>query len=161
MNDRAWELLREGTDLLRQGKVREALPLLEEAHEIDKVQPDVALNLGSAYILAGKFSKAVPILEALRAREPANAMVWTNLGAAYLGNPVLATDEQQRAAIDAFKRALEIDPVAPSVAYNIGLIYRDRGEREKAIQWFGRALESNPRDQHARHVLRRLIDEEE
>ncbi|NIP52669.1 MAG: tetratricopeptide repeat protein, partial [Aliifodinibius sp.] len=91
-----------------------------------------------------KFRKAVPILETLSEYEPDNAMVWTNLGAAYLGNPVLAMDKQQLKAIAAFEQALEIDPIAPNVAYNIGLIYRDRQEHEEAIYWFRQAIKANP-----------------
>jgi predicted Zn-dependent protease len=123
------------------------------------MRPDhsaVAINLGGAYILGGQFQRAVPVLEAVVEREPDNAMVWTNLGAAYLGNPVLATTEQQDRAIVAFERALECDPAAPHVAYNIGLIYRDREDRERAIYWFTRALRADPLDADARRILERL-----
>jgi tetratricopeptide (TPR) repeat protein len=98
----------------------------------------------------------VPILEKAIAHESGNAMVWTNLGAAYLGNPALATAEQQDKAIVAFERALACDPAAPHVAYNIGLIYRDRDDRERAIHWFTRALQANPLDPDARRILERL-----
>jgi tetratricopeptide (TPR) repeat protein len=42
------------------------------------------------------------------------------------------------------------------VAYNLGLIYRDRKEYEVAKRWFSRALESNPKDRHAQMLLERL-----
>lgn len=83
-------------------------------------------------------------------------MIWINLGAAYLGNPILADDAQQRAALAAFERAAEINPVAHSVHYNMGLIYRDRGEIVQAIRCFERAVQANPLDQDARRVLARL-----
>jgi len=159
--ERLHHVLRAGTALLQQGKAAAALPYLKEAHKIDPENFDAAFNLSGALILAGKFSKAVPILERLGEQEPNNAMVWTNLGAAYLGNPVLAVDRHQQKAISAFKRALEIDPEATSVAYNIGLIYRDRDEVEKAVYWFREALKSDPRDQDARRILARLTAEEE
>lgn len=154
----AW--LYEGTRLLNSGNAGEALPLLEEAYAADPDNFDVALNVSGAYILTRKFRKAVPLLEKLSQEHPENAQVWTNLGAAYLGNPVLATDEQQRQAIAAFKRALAVNPVAYSVAYNIGLIYRDRQETEAAKKWFRLAIQHNPRDQHARNQLRRLEEDE-
>lgn len=149
-------LFRQGTQLLHQGQAVEATPLLEQAHQLDAGHIDAAINLSGAYILTGKFKWAVPLLEELSERAPDNAMVWTNLGAAYLGNPVLAASEQQDKAIAAFERALEINPVAPNVAYNIGLIYRDRGDREEAITWFKRAVQANPADQDAHNNLRRL-----
>jgi tetratricopeptide (TPR) repeat protein len=154
--DRTLHLLRAGTGLLRQGKSEEALPFLEEAFRLDPDNPDVALNLSGAYILQSKFRKAVHLLEQLSEETPDNPMVWTNLGAAYLGNRALAVSKHQMKAVEAFKRALELDPVAPNVAYNIGLIYKDRDETEKAIQWFRKALQANPRDEDAKMLISQL-----
>jgi tetratricopeptide (TPR) repeat protein len=147
-----------GVRLLREGNVGDAIPLLKQAHAIGPRDYDVALNLSAAYILAGKFRSATPILEELKVRFPDRPQVWTNLGAAYLGNPVLADDDRQLRAIDAFKRALALDPIAHSVAYNIGLVYRDRREYEQAGYWFGQAVEHDPDDQHARRQLQRILE---
>ncbi|HIP71123.1 MAG TPA: tetratricopeptide repeat protein [Anaerolineae bacterium] len=152
-------LLKRGTDLLRAGKTAAALPLLEKAYKIDPENADAALNLSGAYILSKRFREAVPILEKLSERDPDNAMVWTNLGAAYLGNPVLANDAEQMKAVAAFKQALAVNPAAPHVAYNIGLIYRDRQDNEAAIHWFRKALQANPRDKDARRLITRLEKE--
>ncbi|MEW5987420.1 MAG: tetratricopeptide repeat protein [Chloroflexota bacterium] len=145
-----------GTELLREGRAAEAIPLLERAHGLDGEHVDAALNLSAAYILGGRFRQAVAKLEALSQAAPDNVMVWTNLGAAYLGNPVLATGEMQLRAIAAFEKALAINPIAPNVAYNIGLIYLDRQEREQAVAWFERALQANPHDRDAQRRLGRL-----
>jgi tetratricopeptide (TPR) repeat protein len=149
-------LYRHGTALLHQGEAVKATPWLEKAHALNPGHLDAAINLSGAYILAGKFKWAVPLLEELSRRAPDNAMVWTNLGAAYLGNPILATEEQQLAAIAAFRRALDADPIAPNVAYNLGLIYRDRRETEAARHWFQQAIKANPQDRDARRNLERL-----
>lgn len=149
-------LFREGTRLLQAGKAEKARRRLEQAHALQPDHVDAALNLSGALILTRKFRRAVPLLEGLVKAQPENPMVWTNLGAAYLGNPVLASDKMQREAIKAFERALALDPAAPNVAYNIGLIYRDRQEVERAIHWFQRALQTNPSDRDARRILGRL-----
>jgi tetratricopeptide (TPR) repeat protein len=149
-------LFKRGTELLHRGKAQKATPLLEQAHKLDPSHVDAAVNLSGAYILTKKFKKAVAILEPISRQMPDDAMIWTNLGAAYLGNPVLAGDGEQKRAIAAFKQALEINPAAPHVAYNIGLIYRDRQQIDQAIDWFQRAVQTNPRDQDARNILRRL-----
>jgi len=146
----------EGSRLLHEGKTAQAIPLLESAHRLDPNHVDANLNLSGAYILSKKFKQAISILKPLSEREPDNVMIWTNLGAAFLGNPVLAKDEEQMQAIRAFEKALEINPVAPSVAYNIGLIYRDRLDYVMAIYWFKRAIKANPNDQHAKNILKRL-----
>ncbi len=147
---------KQGTSLLHRGKAKEAIVFLERAVALRPDHTDATINLSGAYILHGKFKRALALLLPLSEREPDNAMVWTNLGAAHLGNPVLARDDEQMQAIAAFRRALEIRPASPSVAYNIGLIYRDREETEEAIRWFRQALRDNPNDHHARSLLKKL-----
>ena len=145
-----------GARLLSQGKAEQAQTILERLWESRRGDLAVAINLGGAFILSGQFKRAVPLLEEVVAREPEDPMAWTNLGAAYLGNPVLATTEEQDRAIATFERALECDPLAPHVAYNLGLIYRDRNDFDHAIHWFTRALQANPLDADARRILERL-----
>lgn len=150
------KLFQRGTEHLQRGDHDRAIRLLSKAYEIDAQHYDVALNLSSAYILDKKFKLALPILERLKETHSNTAQVWINLGAAYLGNPILARDEEQQKAISAFKRALDIDPVAYSVAYNLGLVYRDRQETETAKHWFQQALKHNPNDRSARYLLNKL-----
>ena len=154
--ERFQNLFTAGTALLHRGQAAEAIPLLEEAYDLQPDHTDLGINLSGAYILTKKFRKAVPLLEDLTKQEPYNEMLWTNLGAAYLGNPVLAQDEHQLKAIEAFEQALKINPIAPNVAYNIGLIYRDRKEKEDAIYWFRQAIKANPADRDARSLLAKL-----
>lgn len=154
--DHFFKWLRQGTETLHRGELAKAVRFLERAHQLDPANPDAALNLGGAYILSKKFAQAVIVLEPLSEREPHNPMVWTNLGAAYLGNPILAKDEDQRRAITAFERALELNPSAPNVAYNLGLVHLDRQESERALHWFRRAVQSNPNDRDARRFIDQL-----
>lgn len=149
-------LFRRGSELLHRGKINEAVTVLQKAHSLNPDHFDASLNLSGAYILTKKFKQAAALLETLREKAPNNVMVWTNLGAAYLGNPVLARDEEQLKAIAAFEEALAIDPIAPNVAYNIGLIYRDRRQYEMAIAWFKRALQANPNDKDAQNLIDKL-----
>ena len=155
------ELFNSGTELLHQGRATDALPYLERAQMKKPEDVDTGINLAGAYILSKKFKKAVAVLEPLSEANADHPMVWINLGAAYLGNPVLARDEEQMQAISAFERALDLNPIAPSVAYNIGLIYRDRRDYEMAIDWFRKAIQHNPRDQHARNILAKLEAQQE
>jgi tetratricopeptide (TPR) repeat protein len=142
--------------LLHGGEILRAVEILEKAHKMQSDHPETAINLSGAYILSKRFRDAVNVLEPLSESESDNEMVWINLGAAYLGNPVLATDESQQQAIKAFMRALNINPIAPSVAYNIALIYKDRKDTELATYWFRQALKVNPFDKDAQSYLSRL-----
>lgn len=162
--NRQKRLLRRGTALLQQGNAAKAATLLARAHQIAPDDVDIALNLSSAYILTRQFDRAIPILEKLTEQMPDNEMIWTNLGAAYLGNPILARDAEQNRAIEAFEKALSLNPNAPHVAYNLGLVHRDRREFERAVHWFEKAIETNPRDVDAHallKVMRQALQEEE
>lgn len=154
--DQTTELANRGAQLLQQGKANEAIAPLEEAYKLDAGRVPTLINLGGAYVMTGRHKKAIPLLEAARDAEPDNPMIWTNLAAAYLGNPVLATSEQQLQAIAAFEKALELNPAAPSVHYNLGLIFVDRGEPELAMAAFRQAIRANPLDQDARRWLQKL-----
>jgi Flp pilus assembly protein TadD len=151
------ELYAQGTQLLHRNEARQAVELLKEAHELRPDHSDAAINLGGVYILSGRFKAAVKVLETAVEVDPENPIAWTNLGAAYLGNPVLAKDDKQLAAIAAFAKALELRPGSPSVAYNIGLIYRDRKEWIEAEYWFREAIKTNPRDRDAKSLLEKMI----
>jgi tetratricopeptide (TPR) repeat protein len=158
---RARELSNRGAAYLRQGEAHSALSALKRAYQVMPGDVPTAINLAGAYILQKKFKQAIPILERALEQEPENEMVWTNLGAAYLGNPVLAGDGEQRKAIEAFERAIEINPIAPSVHYNLALIHRDRGEVEQAMLCFRQAIQANPNDQDARRALSRLESQQD
>lgn len=155
-NERTRRLVNRGARLLEQGKADEAIIHLERACELDTTSVPAQINLGGAYIMAGRHQEAVPLLEAARDAEPENAMIWINLGAAYLGNPALATHEQQMQAIRAFQTALKLNPAAPNVNYNLGLIFVDRREHDLAIASFQRAIQVNPLDRDARAWLHKL-----
>lgn len=147
---------RRGSELLQRGEAEKAVRLLERAYKLDPDHIGAATNLAGAYILTRRFKEAVRLLEPISEAFPEYAMVWTNLGAAYLGNPILAKDQDQIKAISAFEKALQLNPAAPNVAYNIGLIYRDRKETEEALRWFKKAVRANPHDQDARRLIKKL-----
>ena len=158
---RAQRLSNRGADLLRRGEAHHAVTPLERAHALMPDDVATAINLGGAYILLQEHEKAIPVLRRALEQEPHNEMLWTNLGAAYLGNPILARDEDQRQAIKAFEQAIEINPIAPNVHYNLALIHRDRGELEKAKERFRQAIQANPNDRDARRALSKLQEQAE
>ncbi len=155
------DLLSQGARLLAQNRPGEAAARLEQAAALLPDDPDVAINLGGAYILQGRYNQAVTVLERASQAAPDNAMVWTNLAAAYLGNLDLSGPQQQSKAIAAYERALQIDATAPNVHYNLGLIYHDRKEWLHAKACFLLALKANPGDADARQWLARLAEAEQ
>ena len=149
-------LLAEGAQLLSQHRPGEAIAPLMKVYELDPANAVAAINLGGAYILQGKHKQAVPVLERAAKLEPDNAMVWINLAAAYLGKLPFATLVMQDRAIEAFEHALSLDPRAPHVHYNLGLIYLERNDIEQAALHFYAALETDPNDRDADTWLGRI-----
>jgi Flp pilus assembly protein TadD len=150
----------EGARLLAARRPGEAATRLAEAWELDPANIATAINLGGAYILQGKHSQAVPILEAAARLDPGNAMIWSNLAAAYLGKLPFASPEMQDKAIEAYTQALALDPKAPHVHYNLGLIYLERDDPLRASAHFYGALESDPTDKDAQRWLDRIQRDE-
>lgn len=146
--------LSEGAWLLRQNRPQEAQDRLLPLYEVAPTNPDVAINLGGAYILQGKWNKAEKVLSRAAQMHPDNVLIWINLGAAHLGRLELAGPQQQERAIRAYERALALDPQAPNVQYHLGLIYKDRGDLEHASAAFAQALAVNPNDADAEHWLK-------
>ncbi len=154
--ERIGRLLAEAAQLLSQHRPGEAIAPLMKVRELDPENTVAAINLGGAYILQGKHKQAIPLLERAAQWEPHNAMVWMNLAAAYLGKLPFATREMQDKAIAAFNRALALDPRAPHVHYNLGLIYMERQDIEQAALHFYAALEADPNDRDAQTWLDRI-----
>jgi len=150
--------MRQAAILLSQGHGAEAIPLLERCLELRPDDPNVLSNLGSAYILAGKPKHAVPFLERATEIEPENPSLWANLAAAYLGKLVTSTRAKQDRALEAYRRALELDAAYPNAHYNMGLIYIDRKDWDAAHEAFTRALETNPHDEDARRMQARVAE---
>ena len=153
------QALNESARLLAQNRPGEAVARLLPLYAEDPTHPDVIINLGGAYILQRQWNKAASVLRAGARHNPDNAMVWANLGAAELGNLAIAGPRQQERAIRAYERALQADPQAPNVHYHLGLIYKERGDRPRAVAAFQRALAVQPGDRDAQSWLDRLSQE--
>ncbi len=65
----------------------------------------------------------------------------------------LSDDGKDREAIDAYLKAIEIDPRKSESFYNIGLIYKYRGEWIKSLEYNARAYALDPEDEAARWNL--------
>jgi len=75
---------------------------------------------------------AARILEDVTAREPQNARAWRLLGVA------LQQSQQLDKAIDAYRKAIAIQPDAIAT-YNIGTAYARKKDPDRAFEWLGKA----------------------
>jgi len=148
--------LRESARYLHQDRPVEALDKLLPFYEAGICDPDLAINIGGSYILQRKWNKAVKVLSEATRIYDENVMLWINLAAAHLGRLETAGPRQQQRAIQAYERALQLDPKTPNVHYHLGLIHKERGELNRACAFFQQALEVNPADKDAAQWLEYL-----
>ena len=152
-------ILNESARLLRANRPGEAIAVLEPLQADMPDDPDIAINMGGALILQRKWSKAVETLKKAVDASPDNVLLWTNLAAAYLGRLETSGPKHQAKAIEAYERALWIDPSTPNVHYHLGLIYKQQGNLSRSSAMFQRALEINPNDRDARYWMEKLSDQ--
>ncbi len=144
---------RQAMRFMYQGRVQNAIFLLEPLYQHDPDHLEVLKNLGAAYIIRKRYSDARMLLERAVEIEANNSDLWVNLAAARLGELEESTLEQQDLAIEAYKKALDVNPKAPNVHYMLGLVYRQRADYLRAIAHFGIALDQDPNDKDARNML--------
>ena len=94
--------------------------------------------LGTALNFLGRFEESLPILREQAERIQPDAMSWFQLGAAYgdLG--------QSAQAIDAYEKALALDPDYDLAMFNLGGAYWNRGEKIEALAVWKRAMHRFP-----------------
>jgi cytochrome c-type biogenesis protein CcmH/NrfG len=93
---------------------------------------------GGAPLAANGPAREIPTLEAMVAQDPKNAKAWIQLG-----NDYFDTHQAQK-AIDAYSKALELQPNDPNVLTDQGVMYREVGQYDKALADFEKANKADP-----------------
>ena len=90
------------------------------------------------------YAQRAKLLEAEVVKNQGNTAAWIQLGHVYFD-----TDQHQK-AIDAYLKALELDPINADVLTDLGIMYRRSGQPQKAIESFDRAAAIDPKHEPAR-----------
>ncbi|HHT9153472.1 MAG TPA: tetratricopeptide repeat protein, partial [Candidatus Hypogeohydataceae bacterium YC40] len=93
-----------GIVLLQQGKVDEALPLLQKAVENEPTKPECYQALAHAYSKKRMWKEAVETYQKYLGLNPTDAQAHNNLGVLY------NIGDMPNEAIDSYKKAIEINP---------------------------------------------------
>jgi len=132
-----------GTLYFNEGKFREAATMYEKALVIRGTNSRVWGNLGEAYHFSGQkakakeaFAQAVTVGEQQRAVNPRDTTLLIDL-AGYYG--LLGERAKGLAVLDLVLRA---PPTDAESMERIGASFEDLGERERAIEWIGKALKA-------------------
>ncbi len=138
-NERAKKLFEAGQFAEAEAEVREAIRLAPKWAALHD-------NLGTICSEQNKFQEAlIHYVDALRI-DPESPTVTYNLGYFLL-----------QAGLDTaqffLEKTLEREPMYPDARRALGDLFLDRGENNKAISAFARAIEQNPKDSRARFRL--------
>ncbi len=85
------------------------------------------------------YQARIQTMQQVVAREPKNAQAWIQLGNDYFDT------RQAEKSIEAYTRALELQPDNPDVLTDQGIMYRALGQFDKAIANFEKANRASPK----------------
>ncbi len=121
--------------LAKKGRLEPAIAELEKVRELEPNAVDVALELGEVLCRAGKNEAALKIAAQVKAEsdpDKARAMLISAWARRQMG------DLEAAAAI--LTKALALDPESSRILYESGKVHQARGESEKALTCYRRAL---------------------
>jgi tetratricopeptide (TPR) repeat protein len=122
------------TEALHKAKLERAEVLIQDARtRVERNPTDLQLRfeLGEYLVEAGQFREALPELQRARQNPSARLKAMNLLGRCYgeLGMLDLATKQLEEAA----REILSMDAMKKEIVYNLGLVYEQMGDAEKAI----------------------------
>jgi len=121
--------------MFKQGRTKEAVALLRPLLQRKDLDPEAAVLAAACLGADGEYEEAARIDRMLCESDPNNPQGWNSLGydlfhAGDLGG-----------AMEAFGRAVELDPSRASAHFNLARIAARMGDRGKAIDHFLKAVE--------------------
>ncbi len=93
---------------------------------------------------SAEFSEKILQVEQYLEQNPNDAAAWTQLGNLFFDS------DQEKKAIDAYKKSLAIEPGKIGVITDLGVMYRRNGQPKKAIEAFDKAISIDPSFETAR-----------
>ena len=168
-----------GCKIKEQGRLKEAIDLIEEALFYNQKSPEILYHLASALAENGDFKRACIMYELTAHLNPRFAEAHNNLGVLYkdfdnlpkaiqcyqaslrirptfpeaLNNMGVAYTMmcQPEDAVSYFEAALKVLPTYSEAYINLGKFLQDAGDAEKAIEHYDRCLSINPHSDNAAH----------
>jgi tetratricopeptide (TPR) repeat protein len=165
----------------KQGRMEEAVAVLEGALEKSPENRRAMNLLGAWYILMGRYDEAKKVLESLLELDPDFIDAYLNLALAYFyleqlekarltadniiaRNPkdakaqkligaILLKQTRYEESLPYFKKSIELAPFNHETHFNLGLSYQGLGMKDKALNSYARAVELDPDNQKYRQFM--------
>lgn len=136
---------------LREGRIEDALPLLERALALEPEFPNALNNAGVAAFRQGRVQDAKAYFERAVARHPGLHEARNNLGRAF------AREGRFDDAVAQFEAVLADNPLQVEASANLARARRDLGEVAAAIEIYRKLLVLAPRHTEARLELAQVL----
>jgi protein O-GlcNAc transferase len=134
-----------GVALTGQGRHDRARRLLNEVLARSPRSATTWSNLGLLELSAHRSAEAARAFEQAVAADPRFGQAWGGLGAARAGS-------DPAGAIEAWTRAVELEPRNYDVLFNLGVMLRDQGREAEARPYVERFVREAPPDRYARDI---------
>jgi arylsulfatase A-like enzyme/Tfp pilus assembly protein PilF len=133
-----WERVQEGIHLRAQGRLDEALPILEEC--VAEVEGDIFARtvLAAAYHARGEYDRALELYRGSAEMEPNDEGIPLGIAQVHMARGEL---EEAEAAI---RTALAIEPESAAAYLHLGRLELRRGNEQEARRLFERTIEMDP-----------------
>jgi putative inorganic carbon (hco3(-)) transporter len=138
-------------------KLRPAEPVFRDEYAITNATIASALYEQKDATNAAQFAnQAIALTDDLTVRYPNNLIFWKDRFKVYYllaASPSEKQIDYQLQAINSLEKALIIAPTDAKLMYNLGVLYKENGNLEKAIQIFERAVRAKPDYRDAYYAL--------
>lgn len=139
-----------GRAYIDQGRIDLALPHFQNALDIEPENPTAHLNIGTCYLFYGEFDKAVTHFQKALTLYPAYTKAMVNLEKA------LSAQKNMDLAISIVKTAIQLNEKDPIPHKNLGDLFKKKGDWDKAVWHYKKAVELKPGYEDAKHGLENL-----
>lgn len=138
--DDPYLLTKAGLVSLRAERIKTALPYLKKAHELAPDYLDALQGLAQVYVATRDTQRAFETLNRISALSSGDAAVNLEVGWMYrsLGHP--------QEALKAFEEALKANPDLYQAHAELGVLYYESRDYDRAVQAYKTALRLNPYD---------------
>jgi Flp pilus assembly protein TadD len=130
-----------------QGQWPQAIKLADDQLRQAPDRDDYRLALAKIYFRAGKYAECAAEYQKLIERNPKSADFWVRFGEAKI------TGGDAKTAVEAFKKARDLDPSDPAASLRLAIFYDNQGRHDEARRAYEDALKIRPDDPTALNNL--------